>query len=128
MKYGGHDFSGLLKIAGFTTGLSFPSAYKNPTVGDAFNAMNANLNMNPWARRSVFDQVNRAGIDVKEPASRISNVLGGALTGYFGANMLGANRFWRNTAAVGGALIGNSMFNNAHPDPNKHGAFTFHNY
>ena len=123
MKYGeGHDFRGLLKIAG----LSGFSAV--PTVGDAMNVMNSSLYMDPFRRREIFDQINGAGLSVKEPASRIPSVIGGALTGYYGANMLGANRFWRNTAAIGGALVGNSMFNRSHSDPNVNGGLVFHHY
>lgn len=123
MKYGdGYDFSGLLKIANL-------SAFsKEPTVGDAMNAMNANIYMNPVYRRDMLDSINRAGLDVKEPASRIPSVVGGALAGYYGMNALGANRFWRNVGGVAGALYGNHLFNASHPDPNRRGPFTFNTY
>jgi len=123
MKYGeGHDFSGLLKIANL-------SAFSPvPTVGDAMNAMNANIYMNPVFRRDMLDSINQAGLNVKEPASRIPNVVGGALAGYYGMNALGANRFWRGVGAVGGALYGNHLFNKANPDPNRQGRFTFNTY
>ena len=102
------DLTGLLKLAGLQPVQS---------VGDFMHSWNANLQADPNVRRSAFDRINRAGIDVKEPASRLPYVLGGGVIGRQAAKYLGANPFWKNVATVGGALVGNSMFNRKNPDP-----------
>lgn len=96
------NFEGLLKIAGLQP---------VQTVGDFMHSWNANLNADPNVRRSAFNRINNAGIDVKQPASRLPYVLGGGIIGRQAAKYLGAGPFMRNVATVGGALVGNSMFN-----------------
>lgn len=98
---------GLLKIAYF----GFPA----PTVGDVMHRMDADLGADPAKRRRTFDLIVGSGLDVKEPAGRLASVLGGGLAGHMVANYLGANRFWRNTAAVAGALLGNGAFRSSNP-------------
>lgn len=100
------DFRGLLKIAD----LQFQ------TVGDFMHSWNADINADQDVRRSAFDRINGSGTDVKSPASRIPWILGGGIAGRQAAKYLGANPFWRNVATVGGALIGNGMYNDRHPD------------
>jgi len=81
------------------------------------HSWNANLNANPNIRRSAFDRINNAGLDVKSPASRIPYVLGGGIIGNQAAKYLGANPFWRGVATVGGAMYGNKMYNDRYPNP-----------
>jgi hypothetical protein len=102
------DFSGLLKIAG--VGYS-------PTVGDFMNRWNGDINANPFQRSDAFSRINNAGLDVKQPASRIPYVLGGGVLGRAAASYLGANPFWKNVATVGGAMVGNSIYKKNNPDP-----------
>ena len=85
------------------------------TVGDVMHRMDADLGADPVKRRRAFDYIIGSGLDVKEPAGRLAHVAGGGLAGHMIASYLGANRFWRNTAAVAGALLGNRAFNRAHP-------------
>lgn len=96
------NFTGLLKIAGL----------RPYTVGDFMHAWNADLDADQQARRSAFGAINSHGIDVKQPASRLPYVLGGGIVGRQAAKYLGAGPFWKNVATVGGALIGNNMYNN----------------
>lgn len=100
------NFEGLIKIA-----------FGTQTVGDFMNAWNANLNANPAIRQDAFGRINRAGLDVKQPASRIPYVLGGGIAGRTAAKYLGANPFWKNVATIGGAIFGNNLYNKNHPDP-----------
>lgn len=102
------NFEGLLKIAGLQP---------VQTVGDFMHSWNANLNANPSVRRSAFDRINNAGIDVKQPASRLPYVLGGGIIGRQAAAYLGAGPFMKNVAMIGGALAGNSVYNKRNPDP-----------
>lgn len=100
------DFRGLLKMA-----------FAGQTVGDFMHAWNANLNANPAIRQDAFNRINNAGLDVKQPASRIPYVLGGGLAGRAAASYLGANPFWKGVATVGGAIYGNRLFNRNNPSP-----------
>ena len=100
------NFSGLLKMA-----------FYGQTVGDFMNSWNANLNANPAIRQNAFNRINNAGLDVKQPASRIPYVLGGGVVGRAAASYLGANPFWKGVATVGGAMYGNHLYNKNHPDP-----------
>ena len=102
------DFTGLLKLAGLQP---------VQTVGDFMHSWNADLYANQGVRRSAFNRINNAGVDVKEPASRIPYLLGGGIIGRQAAKYLGANPFWQNVATVGGVWAGNRMYNNRHPDP-----------
>ena len=117
-------FSGLLKIAG----VELSTFSKTPTVGDFMNSMNADIYMNPVYRRDMLDAINSAHLDVKQPASRIPSIVGGALAGYYGMNAVGANRFWRNVGGIAGGLYGNHLYNKEHPNPNVVGSLTFHSY
>lgn len=98
------DFSGLLKIA-----------FAGQTVGDFMNAWNSDLSANASVRQQAFQRINNAGLDVKQPASRIPYILGGGIIGNAAAKYLGANSFWRGVATVGGAMYGNSVYNKKHP-------------
>ena len=100
------DFRGLMKIA-----------FQGQTVGDFMNSWNANLNANPSIRQDAFGKINAAGLTVGQPASRIPYVLGGGIAGRAAASYLGANPFWKNVATVGGAMLGNHMYNKNNPDP-----------
>ena len=100
------NFEGLIKIA-----------FGTQTVGDFMNAWNADLSANPTFRQQAFAKINAAGLNVKQPASRIPYVLGGGVLGNIAAKYLGANSFWKGVATVGGALYGNSVFNKNHPNP-----------
>ena len=102
----GKAMPGLLKAAYF---------FGEPTVGDVMHRMDADLDANPVRRRRAFDAIIGSGLDVKEPAGRLARVAGGGLVGHMIANYLGANRFWRNTAAIAGALLGNRAFSMEHP-------------
>ena len=102
------DMSGLLKIAGLQP---------VQTVGDFMNRWNGDINANPFQRHDAFGRINNAGLDVKQPASRIPYVLGGGALGRAAASYLGASPFWKNVATVGGALIGNSIYRKNNPDP-----------
>lgn len=101
---GTRNLSGLLKIAGLQT------------VGDFMHAWNADINANPAVRRNAFNRINAFGIDVKQPASRLPYILGGGVVGRAAASYFGAGSFGRNLATVGGALYGNHLYNNKHPD------------
>lgn len=105
---GKRNFEGLLKIAGLQP---------VQTVGDFMHAWNANLNANKDVRRFAFNRINNAGIDVKQPASRLPYILGGGIIGRQAASYLGASPFWKNVATVGGAMVGNKVYNNKNPDP-----------
>jgi len=108
------DFRGLLKMAFFGQ----PNqGFQQQTVGQFMNAWNANLNANPSIRHDAFQRINNAGLNVKQPASRIPYVLGGGLLGRAAASYLGANPFWKGVATVGGAMYGNSLFKKNNPDP-----------
>lgn len=101
------DFSGLVKVAfGW-----------QPTVGDFMNRWNGDINANANARADAFGRINRAGLDVKQPASRIPYVLGGGFLGNQAAKYMGSNKFWRGVATVAGAAIGNSYYRKNNPDP-----------
>lgn len=99
----------LMKIAGFES----PST----TVGDFMNRWNADIYANQSARRSAFDRINAAGIDVKQPASRLPYIIGGGVIGRAAASYLGANPFWKRVATIGGAVYGNKLYNKEHPKP-----------
>lgn len=99
------DFSGLIKIA------------FGQTVGDFMNAWNSDLSANTSIRNQAFQKINRSGIDVKQPASRLPYILGGGVMGNAAARYLGANSFWRGVATVGGAMYGNHIYNKNNPKP-----------
>lgn len=109
------DFSGLLKMA-FWPQPNQP-APQPQTVGDFMHSWSANLNANPAVRRDAFDRINAAGLDVKQPASRIPYILGGGIAGRAAASYLGAGPFLKNVATVRGALFGNSLYKKHNPDP-----------
>ena len=79
------------------------------------NRWNGDIRADANARRDAFGRINRAGLDVKQPASRIPYVLGGGLLGNQAAKYLGANRFWTGAATVAGAMAGNRAYNRANP-------------
>lgn len=110
------DFRGLLKMAFFGQ----PNqGFQQQTVGQFMNAWNANLNANTKIRHDAFQRINNAGLDVKQPASRIPYVLGGGVLGRAAASYLGANPFWKGVATIGGAMYGNSLFKKNNPDKSK---------
>ena len=100
----------MLKLAGVGAG---------QTVGDFMHNWSSDIFSDGSVRRTAFDRINAAGLDVKEPSSRIPWIIGGGVVGREAAKYLGANRFWRNAATVVGAMYGNSMYNDRHPDPMK---------
>lgn len=102
------DFRGLLKIA---------SMFPPQTVGDFMHSWNSDLNANINQRRNVFDKINRAGLDVKQPASRIPYIVGGGIIGRAAASYLGGGSTMKGIATIGGALYGNHLYNKNHPDP-----------
>ena len=99
------DFRGLLKFAGIPQW----------TVGDFMRSWNADISSNPWTKREAFDRVNRAGIGVNAPASRLPYVLGGGIVGRAAASYLGAGPLMKNVATVAGAMVGNSSYNRSRP-------------
>ena len=55
-------------------------------------------------------------MNVNAPASRLPYILGGGIAGNYVSKWLGVN----NTLGIlGGALVGNSLYNRQYPDPNK---------
>ena len=105
------DFAPLMELAGFWS----PST----TVGDFMHRWDADINANPATRRNAFDRINNAGVNVKEPASRLPYILGGGIAGRAAASYLGANPFWKGVATVGGAMYGNSLYKKNNPKPNQ---------
>lgn len=102
------DFSGLLKIA-----------YMEPprqTVGDFMNWWNGDIHADTNVRRNAFDRINAAGIDVKQPASRLPYIIGGGLTGGALSSYLGMSGTGRTLSVVGGALVGNHIYNKGNQD------------
>ena len=110
------DFSGLVKAA---FGPYYGPVGPQGTVGDFMAAWNSDRMADTSARRDAFDRINRAGLDVKQPASRIPYVLGGGAAARMAAKYLGFGPFWTNAATAAGALYGNSMFNRRNPDPHR---------
>lgn len=102
MTYTDQDYEGLMKVA------------QAKTVGDFMNFANQDFSLSPFTRRAMFDQINRNNVDVKEPASRLPYILGGGIAGSYVAKWLGLNR---PLGMIGGALVGNSLFNRQHPQP-----------
>lgn len=102
MRYADDDYRGLMKIA------------QARTVGDFMNFANQDFSLSPFTRRAMFDQINRNHVDVKEPASRLPYLLGGGIAGNYVARWLGFNK---PLGMLGGALVGNSLFNRQHPQP-----------
>lgn len=99
------NFDGLLKLA-----------YFGQTVGDVMTAWNSDFSANHSIRRDAFDRINRSGIDVKQPASRLLHIVGGGLAGNALSKYLGARPFWSSAATIGGAIIGNNMYNKKYPN------------
>ncbi len=102
MKYTDTDYRGLVKIAAAKT------------VGDFMNFANQDFSLSPFTRRAMFDQINRNNVDVKENASRLPYILGGGIAGNYVAKWLGMNG---TLGTIGGALIGNSLYNRKNPPP-----------
>ena len=99
--------------------MAFFNQPQQQTVGQFMNAWNANLNADTKIRHDAFQRINNAGLDVKQPASRIPYVLGGGILGRAAASYLGANPFWKGVATIGGAMYGNNLFKKNNPDPRK---------
>lgn len=104
MEYTDRDYSGLMKVA------------QAKTVGDFMNFANQDFSLSPFTRRAMFDAINRQNVDVKATASRLPYILGGGIAGNYVAKWLGMNSA---VGMLGGALVGNSLFNRQNPDPNK---------
>ena len=104
------------------------AAFGMATVGDVMNAMNADYTCDVFRRRKAIDEINRRGIDVKTPASRLPYLLGGGAAGNFVAWYLGVGGVLRAVATAGGALIGNSVYNGRNPDPTSVRGYRIHTY
>jgi hypothetical protein len=102
MSYTDEDYRGLMKIA------------DDRTVGDFMNFANQDFSLSPFTRRAMFDQINRNHMDVKEKASRLPYIFGGGIAGNYVSKWLGINQ---TLGMIGGALVGNSLFNRQHPQP-----------
>jgi hypothetical protein len=104
MRYTDEDYRGLMKVA------------QARTVGDFMNFANQDFSLSPFTRRAMFDRLNANNVDVKEPASRLPYILGGGIAGNYVARWLGLNN---TVGMIGGAIVGNSLYNRRHPDPNR---------
>lgn len=104
MQYTDQDYRGLRKIA------------QAKTVGDFMNFANQDFSLSPYTRRAMFDAINRANVNVKEQASRLPYILGGGIAGNYVSKWLGMNGTF---GMIGGALVGNSLYNRQHPKPGQ---------
>lgn len=103
------DFGGLLKIAGL----------RPLTVGDSMRLVNADIGMDPAARRGLLGSISASGLDVKAPASRLPYVVGGGIAGRAAASALGAGGLLRGLSAIGGAIAGGRMYDRLYPDASQ---------
>ena len=96
--------TGLLKLAQFL-----------PSVGDVMNRVNADMTLSVQDKQNFVNSINRAGLTVNQPGSRIPYVVGGAIAGHSLAKYMGARPFWDGVYTLGASLYGNHLYNQQHP-------------